>query len=141
MTTPATSDPDPATPAATPAPASDPGVVTPAAPAASTPPVDSGQSIPKHRFDEVNAKRKEAETALQELAAEIVESQVPENLRSLIPDLAPLAKVKWIRQAVASGIFLPKQASGPDSKRPGEKPPVDFTGLNPQTIMAHGYKK
>jgi len=139
--TPAPATQTPAAPAAPSASASDPGVNPSAAAAAPSPTVDPGQMIPKYRFDEINQKKKDAEKALEELAAGIVEAQVPENLRSLIPDLAPLAKVKWITQAVASGIFTPKQTSGPDPKRPGEKPPQDFTGLSPTTIMAHGYVK
>jgi hypothetical protein len=96
--------------------------------------------IPKSRFDQVVQQRKDAEAALDEVCQELV-SEIPEDMRDVIPDLPPAAKIKWIRTALKKGIFggQPTQ-SGPDSKRPSGKKPTDFEGMSPQAIMAQGYK-
>ena len=83
---------------AAPASASDPGVTTPAA--GDTPVDTTGQSIPKHRFDEVNQKRKEAEAALSDVAVSVIESMVPENMRAIVPELPAAQKIKWVYEAV-----------------------------------------
>ena len=99
-----------------------------------------GHLIPKARFDQVVGQKKAAEAQLEEIAASIFE-EVPEDMRDLIPaELSPAARVKWIRTAMAKGIFgSPAGATNPDSKRPGSKAPADFAGMNPRQIMAHGY--
>lgn len=99
-----------------------------------------GQTIPKARFDEVNGKRKVAEQALSDIAASVIESMVPESLRALVPNLPPADKIRWVNDAAKAGIFAPQQTSGPDAKRPGDRPPENFEGLSPQTIMSRGYK-
>lgn len=99
-----------------------------------------GHMIPKSRFDEVVGQRKAAEAQLEEIAASIFE-EVPEDMRDLIPaELSAAGRVKWIRTAMAKGIFgSPAGVTNPDSKRPGSKAPADFSGMNPRQIMAHGY--
>lgn len=95
--------------------------------------------IPKSRFDQVVNQRKAAETALEEIANELAE-EIPEDMKDVIPDLPPAQKIKWLRAAIKKGVFGGnQQASGPDSKRPGGKPPVNFDGMSPQAIMAQGY--
>lgn len=95
--------------------------------------------IPKSRFDQVVSQRKQAEAALDEIAAELSE-EISEDMRDMIPDLPPAQKIKWLRAAMKKGIFGGnQQTSGPDSKRPGGKPPTDFDGMSPQSIMAQGY--
>ena len=42
--------------------------------------------IPKTRFDQINEKRKAAETALEEIATTLIED-VPEEMRDNVPDL------------------------------------------------------
>ncbi len=97
--------------------------------------------IPKSRFDQVVNQRKAAETALEEIATELAE-EIPEDMRDVIPDLPPAQKIKWLRAAIKKGVFGGnQQASGPDSKRPGGKPPVNFEGMSPASIMAQGYGK
>jgi hypothetical protein len=97
--------------------------------------------IPKSRFDQVVNQRKVAEAALEEIAVELAE-EVPEDMRDVIPDLPPAQKIKWLRAAIKKGVFGGnQQANGPDSKRPGGKPPVNFDGMSPQAIMAQGYGK
>lgn len=98
--------------------------------------------IPKSRFDQVVNQRKAAETALEEIANELAE-EVPEDMRDVIPDLPPAQKIKWLRAAIKKGVFGGgnQQGSGPDSKRPGGKPPVNFEGMSPTSIMAQGYGK
>ena len=82
-------------------------------------PDNGGNMIPKHRFDEVNQKRKDAEESLQSVVAEMVED-IPEQFRELVPNLAPTEQIKWIRNSQKSGLFSSKApAKSPDSKRPG----------------------
>lgn len=103
-------------------------------------PTDKGEHmIPKSRFDQVLNQRKEAELALEEIAAELSE-EVPEDMRELIPELSAAKKIKWLRTAIKKGLFsgnAPEKS--PDSKRPGGKPLVDFDSMNPAQIIALGY--
>ena len=96
-------------------------------------------SIPKARFDEVNAKRKAAEDTLKAVVAELVED-LPEDMRDLVPNLPPAEQVKWIRAATKKGLFSKAPVNGPDSKRPGGKPPANFDNLSPAQMRAAGYK-
>ena len=100
---------------------------------------DQGNRIPKQRLDQEIAKRKESDATLAEIAQGFVE-EVPEDMRDLIPDLAPASKIKWIQNATKKGLFNPKIAEGIDTKRPGRKAPESFDGMSPQAIMAKGYK-
>lgn len=96
--------------------------------------------IPKLQYEKELQKRKETETALTEIADSLVES-IPEEMRDLIPDLPPAAKVKWIKAAMAKGVFDPKApADGIDTKRPGSKQTGDMSNLTPHMMMARGYK-
>ena len=61
--------------------------------------------------------------------------------REIIPELPPAQQINWIRKAQKVDLFGLKQIDGPDSRRPGGKPPADFEGMSPQAIMATGYKK
>lgn len=99
----------------------------------------SGNNIPKARLDQEIEKRKASDTALKEVADGFVES-VPEEMRDIIPDLPPGAKIKWIQAAQKRGLFDPKPADGLDTKRPGGKPPADLSTMNPRAMMARGYK-
>lgn len=84
-------------------------------------PDNGGNMIPKHRFDEVNQKRKDAEESLQSVVSDMTED-IPEEFRSLVPKLTPTEQIKWIREAQKNGLFTKTPAaSGPDSKRPGSK--------------------
>ena len=95
--------------------------------------------IPKSRLDQEIDKRKEAEKGLQTIVDKMVED-VPEEKRGIIPDLAPSAKITWLREANKQGIFENRKAESIDSKRPGDKSPTDFKDMSPQAIMATGYK-
>jgi hypothetical protein len=94
--------------------------------------------IPKSRLDQEIDKRKEAEKGLQAICDSMVED-VSEEKRSIIPDLAPSAKIVWLREARKQGIFEDRKAESIDSKRPGDKSPTDFKDMSPQAIMATGY--
>lgn len=99
-----------------------------------------GNMIPKHRFDEVNQKRKDAEESLQSVVAEMVDD-IPEQFRELVPNLAPTDQIKWIRNAQKSGLFSSKApAKSPDSKRPGSmtKPPSDYSGMSASELIRAG---
>ena len=96
--------------------------------------------IPKSRFDELNEKRKAAVKALEDIATGFIEA-IPEDMRDMVPDLPPAERIKWIQSAIKKGLFRkPQDANGLDSKKPGDKPPIDFSNLTPQAIMARGYK-
>ncbi len=97
------------------------------------------RTVPYDRFHQVVQQRKDAESALEEVAKELAE-EVPEDMRDVIPELPPAQRIKWIRAAMKKGVFgQVQQPNGPDSKRPGGKPPTDFDGMSPQAIMAQGY--
>lgn len=111
------------------------------APAPPDPAPDRGEHmIPKSRFDQVVTQRKDAEAALHEVVVDLIE-EVPEDKRDLIPELPPAEKIKWLRKATKAGVFgNPGPASGPDSQRPGGKPPTDFDKMSPYDMRAAGYK-
>ncbi len=78
---------------------------------------NSGENmIPKSRFDQINQQKKEALDALKSVADELA-SDVPEDFKNLVPDLAPAQKIEWIRKAQKSGIFNDQKNDGLDSKR------------------------
>lgn len=95
--------------------------------------------IPRTRLNAEIEKRKASDAALDEIAQGFVD-EIPEDMRDLIPDLAPAAKIKWIQNATRKGLFNPKAPDGIDTKRPGTKQAQNFDGLSPQAIMATGYK-
>ena len=97
--------------------------------------------IPLSRLNQEIEKRKQSDAALNEIAENLIED-IPEDMRDIIPNLAPAEKIKWIRNANKKGFFDSKASeNSPDSKRPGGKPPADFKNMTPQAIMATGYKK
>jgi len=99
------------------------------------------KTVPYERFQAVNAAKKAAEETLTGLVTELVED-IPEQYRALVPNIAPADQIKWIREAQKSGLFsTKKEPSGPDSKRPGGKPPVDFSNMSATQRMAAGYEK
>ena len=78
--------------------------------------------------------------ALEDIANGFIET-IPEDMRDMVPDLPPAEKIKWIQSAIKKGLFIkPQDTNGLDSKKPGDKPPIDFSNLTPQAIMARGYK-
>ena len=99
----------------------------------------SKDMIPKSRLDQEISKRKEAEKGLQTICDQMIED-IPEERRSIVPDLSPSAKINWLREANKQGIFEDKKAVPIDSQRPGDKSPKDFKDMSPQAIMATGYK-
>jgi hypothetical protein len=96
--------------------------------------------IPKSRFDEVNAKKKEAEAELASVA-DGLKSEIPEEFADLVPELPPAALIKWLRAANQRGLFTKASPDAVDSKRPNSKQTEDLTGLSPQTLMSRGYGK
>ena len=102
---------------------------------------DKGEkTVPYARFQAVNDAKKQAEETLAGLVAELVED-IPEQFRALVPNIAPADQIKWIREANKTGLFASKAPeSGPDSKRPGGKPPVDTAGMSPLQMIELGLK-
>lgn len=109
--------------------------------ATGTAPDKGEKTVPYERFQAVNAAKKQAEETLSGIVTELLED-IPEDLRDIVPDLTPAEKIKWIRAAHKKGVFGGRatEPSGPDSKRPGGKPPVDFSNMTPAQMMATGYK-
>jgi len=101
---------------------------------------DNKDLIPKSRLDQEIDKRKEVEKGLQAICDQMIED-VAEEKRSLIPDLAPSAKITWLREANKQGIFEDRKAESIDARRPGDKKPDNFDNMSPQAIMATGYNK
>lgn len=98
------------------------------------------KTVPYERFAKVNDAKKQAEETLAGLVAELVED-IPEQFRALVPNIAPADQIKWIRSANKSGLFSAKpDQSGPDSKRPGGKSPVDTAGMSPTDLITLGLK-
>ncbi|KAB1443082.1 hypothetical protein [Pseudodesulfovibrio senegalensis] len=75
--------------------------------------------LPKSRFDKVNNKLKDMTTQIEGLVAVELEA-LPEDMRDIVPDLDPVAKLKWLQKVKAKGVFnkAPVRTSDPDSKRP-----------------------
>jgi hypothetical protein len=104
-------------------------------------PDNTGKTVPYERFQKVNDAKKAAEDTLAGIVSELLED-IPEDMRDIVPELPPADKIKWIRAAHKKGVFggRNQEPNGPDSKRPGGKPPADFTNMTPAQIMATGYK-
>ena len=100
---------------------------------------DDGDKVPLSRLNQEIEKRKASEAQLNKLADQLVED-VPEDKRSIIPDLPPGAKISWLRTAFRMDFFGEQKASPLDTKRPGDQKPANYEGLSPQAIMAQGYK-
>lgn len=94
--------------------------------------------IPKARLDQEIEKRKAVEKSLQEVAEQLIED-VPEDKRSIIPDLPPAGKIAWLKTAFKMDFFSEKNPTSIDTKRPGDKP-GESENLSPQARMAQGYK-
>lgn len=95
--------------------------------------------IPKSRLDQEITKRREAESVVADIAETMMED-ISEEFKDLIPNLPPSEKIRWLRAAQLKGLFH-KEKPSIDAKRAGDKTPVDFSGLNPKTIMSMGYSK
>ena len=94
--------------------------------------------IPLARLNQEIEKRKASDAQLKMLADQLTED-VPEDKRSIVPDLPPGAKISWLRTAFKMGFFTDKETPPIDPKRPGDRPPTD-QNLNPVQRMATGYK-
>lgn len=108
--------------------------------APATPETDSEKTVPYARFQQVNESRKQVEATLQGVVDELMDD-IPEDMRDIVPNLPPADKIKWLRAATKKGLFGGQQkASSPDSKRPGGKPPTDFSNMTPMEMRSMGYK-
>lgn len=97
------------------------------------------KSVPYSRFQQVNEQKKAAEETLKGVVDDLLD-EIPEDMRDIIPDLSPAEKIKWIRLAQKKGLFGAAPVNGPDSERPGGKPPQNLNGMTPYAKMATGYK-
>ncbi len=57
---------------------------------------NSGNMIPKTRFNRVLEQKKAAEAALKTVADELIQD-IPDDMRDLVPAIAPAEQIKWIR--------------------------------------------
>lgn len=91
-------------------------------------------------------KTTERATALEAVINELLETritEVPEEFRDLVPaNLAPEAKLAWINNAVAKGLFgkkepqVDKPIGGNTNPKPNAKP--DISTLNPLQMLMQG---
>lgn len=97
--------------------------------------------VPKASLDEVNGKFDAMTKELDALVSAEVEA-LPEDMRDIVPDLAPVAKLKWLNAAKAKGIFnkAPVRTSDPDSKRPQNSRTVNMEGMTPDQLIELGLK-
>ncbi|MDZ7699490.1 MAG: hypothetical protein U5R49_21980 [Deltaproteobacteria bacterium] len=102
-------------------------------------PEKGGNMIPKTRFDQVLQQKKDALEALENVANSLAE-EIPEDMRDIIPELAPQQKIAWIRNATKKGLFDKQVHSGLDSKRPAGKPALDLDKMQPEQLFRAGYK-
>lgn len=79
----------------------------------------AGDMVPKASFDEVSGKYDLMTKELGALVSAEVEA-LPDDMRDIVPDLDPVAKLRWLNAAKAKGVFnkAPARVSDPDSKRP-----------------------
>ena len=98
------------------------------------------KTVPYARFQEVNNQKKQAEQALNDVVTTLI-SELPENLRQLVPSLPPAQQITWINQAKTAGLFTTQAPSAsPDPQRPIAKPEVDLNNSSPFAMMQNGYK-
>lgn len=96
-------------------------------------------NVPYTRFQEVVEQRKGLESTLTAIIDGMV-SELPEDMRDLVPNLPAAEKAAWIKSAKERGLFTPiAPTSSPDAKRPVGKQPQDFTGFSPLQKMQAGY--
>jgi hypothetical protein len=97
--------------------------------------------VPKTSLDEVNGKFDAMTKELDALVSAEVET-LPEDMRDIVPDLAPVAKLKWLNAAKAKGVFnkAPVRTSDPDSKRPSNSRTTDMEGMTPDQLIELGLK-
>ena len=100
---------------------------------------DNKNKIPRTRLNQEIEKRKHTEAQLFTVAEDL-KAELPDEMQDLIPDLPPDQLISWIQKMNASGIFDTKEPAALDNQKPGDRKPVDFEGMTPQSIMATGYK-
>ena len=100
---------------------------------------DNADMVPKTSLDEVNGKFDAMAKELDALVSAEVEA-LPEDMRDIVPDLDPVAKLKWLQKVKAKGVFnkAPARTSDPDSKRPTNSRTVDMEGLSPDQLIELG---
>ena len=81
------------------------------------PDTEDKDRVPLSRLNQEIEKRKASEAQLMELADQLIED-VPEDKRSIIPDLPPGAKISWLRTAFKMGFFTDKETPPIDPRWP-----------------------
>ena len=100
------------------------------------------KSVPISRLNEEIEKRKGLETELKGVADRLIED-IPEDFKTLIPDLPPGKLIPWIKDATAKGMFTSKEIdnNSVDTKIANDKKLLDSEKLSPIDRMATGYDK
>jgi len=98
------------------------------------------KSVPISRLNEEIEKRKALETELGTVAEKLIED-VPEDFKSLVPDLPPGKKIAWVKDAMAKGVFTSKEVDNNslDKKVATDKKVIDSENMSPVDRMATGY--
>ena len=104
--------------------------------------LEKEKSVPISRLNEEIEKRKALETELKGMADRLVED-IPEDFKTLIPDLPPGKLIPWLKDATAKGLFTSKEVNNDsvDKKIPGDKKVEDAENLSPVDRMSTGYNK
>lgn len=97
--------------------------------------------IPKHRFDEVNQQKKEAQEALKNVV-DGMKQEIPEQYQSLVPNVKPEDQIKWIQDAKKAGMFNSQPASSPEPARPGPtNSSKDISSMTPDEKFEAAYNQ
>lgn len=98
---------------------------------------EQGAETPEAKQDAATQHMQAAEDELKGLLEEMI-TEVPEDYRDLVPSGSAVEQIKWIRTAQRKGLFAKPAVSGPDTKRPSGKKPVDYTGMSPEQMILVG---
>jgi len=100
------------------------------------------KSVPLSRLNEEIEKRKALETELGTVAEKLIED-IPEDFKALVPDLPAGAKITWIKDATAKGLFTSKEVDNQslDTKIASDKKVLDSENMSPIDRMSTGYGK
>ena len=100
------------------------------------------KSVPISRLNEEIEKRKGLETELKGVADRLIED-IPEDFKTLVPDLPPGKLIPWLKDATAKGLFTSKEVDKQslDTKIASDKKVLDSEKMSPIDRMSTGYKK
>lgn len=96
----------------------------------------------KADFEGTKSRAEQLEAVINSMLAEKLNA-IPDEMKDLVPEgLAPEAKLKWVSQAEAKGLFK-KKSEEPlgGSTNPNSKATVDTSKLDSMSLLKMGYSK